>query len=245
MHALIACAMLVAMSTLANAATAAPDANTLIVDGVIYRLEGVDAPQTDQVCVDAAGAGWWCGVEARDRLKERVGNRAVRCDDKGRDRTFKQRRAGVCWVGDEKTSLNQWLVGEGWALNAGPRGPFKKDQEQARQDRKGLWKGCFVSPEALRRFTISTTPMLGAACPKPNNWAVRKMLFPDLPAMPPGCAIKARTATRAQIAGYVGIYHLESCASYGRTREPHRWFCSEDEAQAAGYRKSYTCGSGR
>jgi endonuclease YncB( thermonuclease family) len=242
MRALIAGAMLLTMATLADAATTIPDANTLIVDGTIFRLEGIDAPQTDQVCADAAGAKRWCGVEARDRLRERVGNRAVRCDDRGRDRPFKGRRTGICWVGDEKTSLNQWLVGKGWALNAGTRGRFKTDQEQARQDRKGLWKGCFVAPEALRRFTISTAPMLGAACPKPNNWKVREMLFPDHPAMPPGCAIKGRIAIRAQIAGYVGIYHLESCASYSRTREPHRWFCSEEEAQAAGFRKSYTCG---
>jgi hypothetical protein len=68
------------------------------------------------------------------------------------------------------------------------------------------------------------------------------MLFPDYPTMPPGCAIKGRAAMRAQIAGYVGIYHVEGCASYGRTTQPHRWFCSELEAKAAGYRKSYTCG---
>ena len=108
-------------------------------------------------------------------------------------------------VGEEKTSLNQWVVRQGWALNATSRGGFKTEQEQARQDRLGLWKGCFVSPDALRRFTISTTPMLGAACPSSSNWKVREMLFPDYPAMPPGCAIKGRAAMRAQFTGYLGI----------------------------------------
>jgi methylphosphotriester-DNA--protein-cysteine methyltransferase len=46
---------------------------------------------------------------------------------------------------------------------------------------------------------------------------------------------------RSQVAGYRGIYHLETCKSYARTRNAHRWFCSEAEAQAEGYRKSYTC----
>ena len=50
-----------------------------------------------------------------------------------------------------------------------------------------------------------------------------------------------REGMRAQIAGHQGIYHLEHCGSYGRTKNPHRWFCSEAEAQAEGYRKSYTC----
>jgi hypothetical protein len=32
---------------------------------------------------------------------------------------------------------------------------------------------------------------------------------------------------------------LESYGSYARTKNPHRWFCSEEEAKAEGYRKSY------
>ena len=59
--------------------------------------------------------------------------------------------------------------------------------------------------------------------------------------MPPDCAVKGRINLRSQIPGYLGIYHLPSCRSYVRTKQPHRWFCSEEEAQAAGFRKSYTC----
>jgi methylphosphotriester-DNA--protein-cysteine methyltransferase len=59
--------------------------------------------------------------------------------------------------------------------------------------------------------------------------------------MPAGCDIKGRIGLRSQVAGYLGIYHLPSCRSYARTKQPHRWFCTEQEAQAAGYRKSYTC----
>jgi endonuclease YncB( thermonuclease family) len=237
--------MLVATAATATAATAITDADTLILDGTVFRLDGIEGPQTDQVCLDQAGAKWSCGIEARDRLREWIGKRAVRCDDKGRDRAVRKRRMGVCWVEAETTSLNQWLVREGWALNLEPlaKARFKADQESARDNRKGFWKGCFVSPEALRRWTISTTPLLGAACPKDNNWTVREMLFPDQPAMPPDCRIKARIAMRAQVAGHQGIYHLEGCASYARTKNPHRWFCSEEEAQAEGFRKSYTCKS--
>jgi len=36
--------------------------------------------------------------------------------------------------------------------------------------------------------------------------------------------------------------HLPSWRSYARTKQPHRCcFCSDDEAQAAGFRKSYKC----
>jgi endonuclease YncB( thermonuclease family) len=239
----MACLVLAATTACAQAGATVTDADTLVLDGTIFRLDGIEGPQTDQVCLNEAGAKWSCGIEARDRLREWIANRAVRCDDKGADRAFRKRRMGICWIEGETTSINQWLVREGWAFNLEPsaKGRFKADQESARHNRKGFWKGCFVSPEALRRWTISTAPLQGAACPKDNNWAVRETLFPEYPPMPPDCRIKARVAMRAQIAARVGIYHVEECGSYKRTKNPHRWFCSEEEAQAEGFRKSYTC----
>jgi methylphosphotriester-DNA--protein-cysteine methyltransferase len=59
--------------------------------------------------------------------------------------------------------------------------------------------------------------------------------------MPPGCSIKGTAAVRARITGYRGIYHLEGCRSYRTTRYVNRWFCSEEDAKAAGFRKAFTC----
>lgn len=243
MRALITAWLTVAATPGWTAEASIADGHTLIVDGVTYRLDGIEAPQTDQTCIDEKGAAWTCGVAARDRLQEHVGKRDVRCTDRGADSVFRKKRIGECFVAGEATSLNQWMVQQGWALNAdrSAKGRFKADRDNASAQRSGLWKGCFVSPEDLRRFTISTSAMLGAACPAPNNWRIRKMLFPENPAMPAGCEIKGRIALRSQVAGYLGIYHLPSCGSYARTRQAQRWFCSEQEAQAAGYRKSYTC----
>jgi endonuclease YncB( thermonuclease family) len=219
------------------------DGDTLILNGVPYKLDGIDAPQTDQTCVDDKRAAWTCGIEARDRLREYIGKRDVRCDDKGPDSAYRKRRLGICRIAGEAVSMNQWMVREGWALNLdrGAKGRFKAERDEASAKGRGLWKGCFVAPEALRRWTISTAALLGAACPKANDWALREKLFPDKPAMPPGCTIKARINLRSQVAGHRGVYHLERCRSYARTKNPHRWFCSEDEAQAEGFRKSYTC----
>jgi methylphosphotriester-DNA--protein-cysteine methyltransferase len=46
---------------------------------------------------------------------------------------------------------------------------------------------------------------------------------------------------RARAVGYRGIYDLESCRSYEDDQESEPVFCSEEEAQAAGFRKSYRC----
>ena len=218
------------------------DGDTLLLNGKPYRLDGIDAPETDQVCLDEKGNAWACGIEARDELKRFVGKRDVRCDGNKFDTVYRNRRIAVCWVEGEAMSLNQWLVSGGWALNFEPyaKGRFKNDQEDARQKSKGLWKGCFAPPQSTRRGNKSTAQLLGAACSK-DEAKVRDLLFPADPAMPPGCSIKGKVAARANVTGHRGIYHLEGCRSYGRTKKLDRWFCSEDEAQAEGFRKAFTC----
>jgi hypothetical protein len=36
---------------------------------------------------------------------------------------------------------------------------------------------------------------------------------------------------------------LQACRSYPGLGNPDRWFCSEEDAQAAGFRKAYNCRS--
>lgn len=243
MRALIAAVLIATATPVMAAQPTVTDGETLILNGVTYTLEGLDAPQTDQTCIDEKGAVWRCGIAARDALREHVGKRDVRCADRGADSIVGKRRIGECWIEGETVSLNQWMVQQGLALNAdrSAKGRFKADRDKASADRTGLWKGCFVAPDDLRRITISTAPLLGAGCPKPANWKVRETLFPEYPVMPAGCDIKGKSVLRSQAAGYRGIYHLASCRSHPRTRPVHRWFCTEEEAQSAGFRKSYTC----
>jgi endonuclease YncB( thermonuclease family) len=244
MRALIAAALIAVAAPAVAAEAIVTDGGTLILDGALYRLDGIDAPQTDQTCLDAKGAAWTCGIAARDALREHVGKRAVRCTDRGRDSNAGSRRIGECFAGDEMLSLNQWMVRQGWALDFGQAAKSRRygvDRSSAIASGAGLWKGCFVAPDDLRRITISTARLLGAACPKTNNMKVRETLFPEYPAMPAGCDVKGRIVLRSQVGGFRGIYHVPACRSYPRTKTVNRWFCSEDEARAAGFRKSYTC----
>jgi endonuclease YncB( thermonuclease family) len=218
------------------------DGDTVQLAEVTYKLDGIDAPEFDQMCIDEHAEPWACGVEARDRLADLIGKRAVHCEDLGPDKTYNKWHIGICTVDGETTSLNQLLVRQGFALNLEPdaKGRFKQDEANAKDKLSGLWRGCFVAPQDFRRREKSAA-LLGSACRSDKDRELRAALFPDEPAMPPGCSITAWFARRARLTGNVGVYHLQACRSYGPVTKPDRWFCSEEDAQAAGFRKAYNC----
>jgi endonuclease YncB( thermonuclease family) len=221
------------------------DGSTLQLGNVTYRLDGIDAPPIDQICIDEHADSWTCGLEARDQLTKLIGGRQVRCDDLGVDPAYRKRHLGVCKIEGETTSLSQLLIDQGFGLNveASATGRFKVDEARAREDRKGLWKGCFVAPEEFRRGK-KDGPLLGGSCPAERDREIRDVLFPDDLAMPVGCNIKGKFAVRARVTGNLGIYHLQACRSYPGLTKPDHGFCSEDDAQAAGFRRAYNCRPG-
>jgi endonuclease YncB( thermonuclease family) len=224
------------------AGTIVKNGDTLQVADITYRLDGIDAPEFDQICIDEHADPWTCGVEARDRLVKLIAGRDVHCKDLGPDRTFAKWHIGLCSVSGETDSLSRLMVRQGYALDFEPnaKGRFKDDEANAKSSGLGLWRGCFVAPQAFRQRE-KTAPLLGASCRSDKDRELRDSLFPDDPAMPPSCSIKAKLAVRARVTGNVGIYHLQGCRSYAPLTKPDRWFCSEEDAQAAGFRKAYNC----
>jgi endonuclease YncB( thermonuclease family) len=228
-----------------SAATAVVrDGSTLQLGNVTYRLDGIDVPTVDQLCIDEHADSWTCGIEARDQLTKLIGGKQVRCDDLGPDPTYKKRHVGVCKIEGDTTSLSQLLVRNGFALNveASATGRFKVDEARAKDDRQGLWKGCFATPREFRAGEKDGA-LLGAACRTDREREIREALFPEDLVMPSGCNIKGKYAVRARVTGNLGIYHLQMCRSYPGLTKPDRWFCSEEDAQAAGFRRAYNCRS--
>jgi hypothetical protein len=184
-------------------------------------------------------------VEARDQLAKLIAGHTVSCTDQGLDKITNRWRAGSCSVDGAAGSLNQLMVRQGFALNLEPdaKGGFSDDQSSAKDQHQGLWRGCFAAPQAFRHGD-KAAPLLGWSCPGDKDRELRQVLFPDELAMPPGCAIKAKFAKRARLTGHVGIYQLQGCPSYPTLLKPDRWFCSTEDAQAAGFRRAFNCLSG-
>ena len=123
---------------------AAEDADTLTLDGVRFRLDGIDGPEPDQPCLDSAGEVFFCGRKAYEELQKFIANRVLRCEDKGPDRRRQNRRIGQCWV--ENVDLQRWLVANGWTIPLEPyaKGRFKDDEVRcARPTRRAVgWLLC-------------------------------------------------------------------------------------------------------
>lgn len=217
------------------------DGHTIQLGEVAYRLDGVDAPELDQTCIDDHADPWTCGIEARDQLTKLVNGRNVRCDDLGQDKT-RRRHIGICTAEGEAASLNQQLAKQGFAISAEPALKLHARDEEAgaRADSRGLWKGCFVAPQDFRAGK-KDGPLMGSACRADRDKEIRAALFPEDMAQPPACPIKGKLSLRARFTGNVGVYHLQGCRSYAGLGNPDRWFCSEDDAQAAGFRRAFNC----
>jgi endonuclease YncB( thermonuclease family) len=222
------------------------DGHTIQLGDVTYRLDGIDAPEIDQTCIDDHADPWSCGVDARDQLAKLIDGRTVRCDDLGPDKLSRKRHAGVCTVDGESTSLNQQLAKQGLAISAEPSLKVHANDEAAaaKADKAGLWKGCFVAPQDFR-LGKKDGALIGGSCRADRDKEIRAVLFPEDIAQPPACPIKGKFAARARFTGHVGIYHLQGCRSYAGLTRPDRWFCSEDDALAAGFRRAYNCRAAR
>jgi endonuclease YncB( thermonuclease family) len=143
------------------------DGDTLTLGGATFRLDGIDAPEFNQICLDEKGQPWKCGLAARDALTKLTANcTTVRCEDKGADTVY-HRRIGLCTAEGIDITLNEWLVREGWALNFEPyaKGRFLAAQKDAAKNRRGTWKGCFAEPTNWRHWE-KDAPLMGSACPR-------------------------------------------------------------------------------
>lgn len=204
----------------------AKDGDSLVVGQREVRLFGIDAPEFDQTC-KRAGTHWACGAQAASKLSSLATGKEVRCSSLGADQHG--RTLARCSVG--QLDLNRTMVALGYAIAFTRYSTdYVSAQESAKLAKRGIWSGTFEAPSDFRSSEkVQSSPQktsrtrISTSGARASDWAGRAKA---------NCRIKGNRNRKGQ-----WIYHVPGMPYYDQTR-PEQIFCSESEAQAAGYRRA-------
>jgi endonuclease YncB( thermonuclease family) len=197
------------------------------------RLSGIDSPSVDQLCLNNTGERWTCGVAARDELIKHADNKPWTCHVQRTDR--RGRLVARCEVDGE--DIQKWMVKSGWALSyVRFSHDYDADEKAAREAKAGMWQGAFIAPWDWR-VRNKKTVILGAAKPPENAHAILLASASGSVAPSPDCTIKGNVNGAGEC-----IYHKPTSRWYAQIKmqisKGTRWFCSAEEAEAAGCRET-------
>ena len=197
------------------------------------RLIGVDTPET----VDSRTTVECFGKEASEYLKELLTGKKVRieADSTQSDRDKYNRLLRYVYLDGEDVGLKIISGGYGheYTYNVPyvKQATYKEAQTEASDNKRGLWadNACVDHNKTESTSTNSDTPSQPVVAPVNNQPAPANSTA--------DCTIKGNINNKGE-----KIYHVPGQKYYNSTKiSPEygeRWFCSEAEAQAAGWRKS-------
>lgn len=193
------------------------DADTITLEnGQKVRLIGIDGPEKGECFYD----------ESLKFTKDLLENQYVKIQkDISEVDNYNRllRYVIIPKSGEDNILVNDYLTDEGQVLSVSSapdlryRDLMATSQQQAIRANKGLWNQCQYEPEYAKYREQGAEP------PSQN------------------CLIKGNISER----GYGKTYLLPGCDNYQTTkvdlRKGEQYFCSEEEAQKAGYRKATNC----
>lgn len=203
---------------------------TRVIDGDTIEIEGgqkvryigIDTPET----VDPRKPVQCFGKEASAKNKELVEGKKVRLEKDITDMDKYGRLLRYVYVGD--TFINLELVKQGYASSYSYppdikfQNVFLQAQQEAQAKDLGFWSACEESE-------ATETPVTATSVTTTTNNN-----------SPTDCKIKGNISSKEE-----KIYHLIGCDSYNLTKidesRGEKWFCTEEEAVSAGWRKALNC----
>jgi endonuclease YncB( thermonuclease family) len=205
----VGCASSVAGDLIAGPAVVI-DGDTVRVGEVRVRLHGIDAPEATQTCHASQGGSWACGMQATHALQALLANQDISCQAITVDRYG--RIVARCFVGNVDIQADLVRRGLAWAFVKYST-DYVAQEREAKDARRGIWQA-------------NTQPA----------WDYRATRWAEYDkTAPPGCPIKGNVNRQGE-----KIYHLPWGRDYAKVKmdlsKGKHWFCSQDEAEKAGWR---------
>lgn len=186
----------------------------------IVRLIGADTPETK----DPRKVVQCFGKEAASYTKKMLFKQTVtlESDSVSGNKDKYGRLLRYVFLSDG-ANFNRQLIADGYAYEYtykyefyNYRDDFRQAQKDARENKLGLW---------------ADSACAGVATPISAQSSITSTVA--------GCVIKGNISSKEK------IYHLPGCRSYKQTiideKSGEKWFCAEDEAVKAGFRKAKNC----
>lgn len=179
------------------------DGNTIEIRGERFRLQGVDTPESAQMCGDAAGKDYACGRKAALALADKIGQGNVACEAIEKDRYG--RTVAVCRL--DTLDLNGWLIDEGLGMAYRRYSTaYVAQEDAAKQAKRGIWAGRFTAPWDWRKG--ERLQSLGMTAPGGPDDPIPSPKTPS-PTAAAACAIKGNVSRKGE-----RIYHTLGTRDY-------------------------------
>ncbi|MGH1415920.1 MAG: thermonuclease family protein [Pelagimonas sp.] len=190
------------------------DADTIDVAGTSVRLHAIDAPEVKQRCGGPGQPVWACGVWSKAQAQALFEGQVASCEQLDTDRYG--RVVARCWVNGQ--DMARVLVRDGLAFAFRKYGwDYDLEEKAAAIAGRGLHSTGIVEPAQYRAQGRAARA----------KWS--------LSSAPQGCVLKGNISKHGE-----RIFHAPDQRWYDvttiRVEKGERWFCSESEAQKAGWR---------
>lgn len=197
------------------------DGDTLEVSGQRIRLGGIDAPEMSERCVDSSGESWPCGAWAKDAAQAMLAGRNVHCINLGQQSY--DRIVARCYLSGRDIAIGLIEAGAArpclrFAREQGQEKAYLRAEQRAIVSGAGLYTGVLNPIAGFCEVSGESTSKVASVTPPSQN-----------------CNIKGNVSANGR------IYHLPGQRHYDQVtmRRPEtRWFCTEAQAQAAGWRRA-------
>lgn len=144
--------------------------DTITLAGRVVKLFGVASPEISQTCADASGRGYRCGQQSIAWLSGWLANHQVKCHIVSENKSGLL--TGVCMLGPY--DIGAAIINAGWAVaNTKQTQIYIDYQNQASQNKRGLWQGNFYMPWDWQKIKSrkANIKVIKPKTPKKSVWS--------------------------------------------------------------------------